>query len=348
MQEIPMKHRGKHILARNLLALAVTATLAGTAQVQAHHSAVAFDTSTEINMSGRVTKYSFRNPHIYLTIERQLENGATVETEVEAGAASVIGPLGFTRDAVQVGDFINVVGNPSKRDAQGLLLGRELYKEDGTYYPLNISSRAVTMQSDAVATSIAGTWFPPRTSFFGILGAVRNWPLTAKGQEYSAAMGDEPTPQKDCIPLGEPALQAYPVANVFTVYDDRVEMFIDWLDSNRTIWLDGREHPPASETFLHGHSVGHFDGNALVVDSTNFTFNPIGFSTLLASGEGKHLTERFELTADGKQMTYSGTAADPEYLTGTVEFSIMLEYRPEMQVSNESCNQEAAYKFLDD
>ena len=343
-----MKLPGKHTLVRNILAIAISSGLTGIVQVQAHHSAVAFDTTTEITMSGTVTEYSFRNPHVYLTIQRQLENGTTVETEVEAGAASVIGPLGFTRDAVSVGDFINVVGNPSKRDAQGLLLGRELYKADGTYYPLNISSRAVTMQSDAVATSIEGTWFPPRTSFFGILGAVRNWPLTEKGQAYTVSMGDAPTPQKDCIPLGEPALLAYPVANVITIYEDRVEMFIDWLDSNRTIWLDGREHPPASETFLHGHSVGHFEGNVLVADTTNFSFNPIGFSTLLASGEGKHLVERFELTEDGKQMSYSGTATDPEYLTETVEFRIMLEYRPEMEVSNEVCDQEAANRFLDD
>ena len=328
--------------------LALAAAMGAGGSVQAHHSAIAFDTTTEINMSGTVTEYSFRNPHVYLTIERQLEDGSTVETEIEAGAASVIGPLGFTRDAVQVGEHVNIVGNPSKRAPQGLLLGREMYKDDGTYYPLNISSRPVTSQSDAVATSIEGTWFAPRTSFFGILGAVRSWPLTETAQAYMAGMGDVPTPQKDCIPLGEPALLAYPVVNVIEVFDDRVEMHIDWLDSERVIWLDGRDHPPASETFLHGHSVGHFEGNVLVADSSNFSFNPIGFTTTLASGAGKHLVERFELSADGRQMIYSGTAEDPEYLSEAVEFSIALEYRPEMQVSNETCNVEAATRFLDD
>lgn len=333
-----------NVLSRNILAAAIAVSCM---PAHAHHSAAAFNTDAEVTVTGVVTQYSFRNPHVYLTMEVTKEDGRKVSTEVEAGAASVIGPLGFTRDSVKVGDVVTVHGNPGRRDPDGLLLGRELYKQDGTYYPLNISSRATNSQSDAVATSIEGTWFAPRTSFFAFLGSQAQWGITEAGQA-AVSVATSATPQKDCIPIGEPAVMFYPVATVIDVMDDRVEIFIDWLDSKRTIWLDGREHPPASETFQHGHSVGRFEGKALVFESTNFTPNLIGFSMSLPSGAGKRLTERLELSADGKQLIYSGTMEDPEFLTEPYDFRGTLEYRPEMELSNEVCDLEAAQRFLDD
>lgn len=312
-----------------------------------HHSAAAFNTDVEKTITGTVTEYSFRNPHVYLTLSVKKEDGTTVTTEVEAGAGSVLSPLGFTRDAVKVGDVVTVHGNPGRRSPDELMLGRELYKSDGTYYPLNISSRSVYNESNAVATSIEGTWFPPRTSFFGFLGSANSWPVTEAGRAAMAS-ATSVTPQKDCQPIGEPALMVYPVAITIDVKDDRVDMKIDWLDSERTIWLDGREHPPASETSWHGHSVGHFEGKVLVVDTTNFSANPIGFTMGLPSGTGKHIVERFEVSADGKGMIYSGTMEDPEYLTAPVDWTSSWQYRPEMQHSNETCDLEAARRFLDD
>jgi hypothetical protein len=58
--------------------------------------------------------------------------------------------------------------------------------------------------------------------------------------------------------------------------------------------------------------------------------------------------ERFELSADGKSMVYSGTVEDPEYLKAQAKWSGTWQYRPEMQRSNEKCDLEAARKFLDD
>lgn len=337
-------------MSRSMFATLLGAAVAAacTTTVLAHHSAAAFNTDIEATIRGTVTEYSFRNPHVYMTLSVKKEDGSTVSTEVEAGAGSVLSPLGFTRDAIKVGDVVSVVGNPAKREPDKLFLGRELYREDGTYFPLNISSRSVYNESNAVATSIAGTWFPPRTSFFGFLGGQQKWALTDAGKAAAQQSASLPTPQKDCQPIGEPALLFYPVANVIEVFSDRVEMHIDWLDSERTIWLDGRAHPPASETFPHGHSIGHFEGTTLVVDSTNFAPNPIGFSTSLPSGTGKHLIERFTISEDGKSMVYSGTMEDPQYLSAPAQWSGTWQYRPEMQASNEKCDIEVAQKFLDD
>ncbi len=314
--------------------------------VMAHHSAAAFNTDVESTIMGTVTEYRFGNPHVYMKLDVKKADGTTVTSEVEAGAGSVLSPLGFTRDAVKVGDKVSIVGNASKKDGEKLFLGKELYKEDGTYYPMYIGSRSIYKETDAKATSIGGTWFSPRTSFFAFLGGQRGWQVTDAGKDAIAKSASLPTPQKDCLPIGEPALMFYPVATVIDVKKDRVDMHVDWLDSERTIWLDGRAHPAATESFPHGHSVGHFEGTTLVVDSTNFKANPIGLSTSLPSSTGKHLTERFAISEDGKGMVYSGKVEDPEYLKAPLEWSGTWLYRPGMKTSNEKCDIKTAQKFL--
>jgi hypothetical protein len=322
--------------------------LACATSLFAHHSAAAYDTQKEVRITGTVKEYKFRNPHVYMTLEIKKADGSTALTEVEAGAASVLGPLGFTKDSVAVGDVVTVAGNPNRLNPDGSVLGKDLYKRDGTYFPLNIASRSVYATNNEIAKSIAGTWFPPRTEFNAFLGGAGKWPVTEKGKAAMAVVDPKSTTQKDCVPIGAPALMFYPVANTITVEKDRVVMKVDWMGSDRTIYLDGRKHPPATETSLHGHSIGHWEGDTLVAETTNFKEHPMGLSMSLPSSTQKKLIERFRLGPDGKTLLYSGVIEDPVYLTKPVEWSGHWEYRPNMQHSNEKCDLELARKFLRD
>jgi len=313
--------------------------------VFAHHSAAAYDTQKEVKVTGTIATYSFKNPHVYMTMQVRRADGSTSVMEVEAGAASVLNPLGFTKDSVKVGDVVTITGNPARNSPDKSILGKDLFKSDGTYYPLNIASRSIYAGKNDVATSIAGTWFSPRTEFNAFLGGARNWPVTDKGRSAMAVVDPKATTQKDCIPIGAPALMFYPVATTITVQGDRVVMKVDWMDSERTVYLDGRK-PAANQTSLLGHSVGHWEGKTLVVETTNFKEHPMGLSTSLPSSPQKHLTERFSLSPDGKNLVYSGVVEDPVYLTKPVEWSGKWEYRPGMPHSNQKCDLEVARKFL--
>ena len=328
--------------------LACSMSLAVAAPALAHHSAAAFNTQQEVKVTGTVTEYKFRNPHVYMNVQVKKADGSAVAMEVEAGAASVLNPLGFNKDSVAVGDVVTIAGNPARNNPDKLMLGKDLYKRDGTYYPLNIASRSIYTARNEIATSIAGTWFSPRTEFNAFLGGARNWPVTDKGKAAMAIVDPKATTQKDCIPIGAPALMFYPVADTITVQRDRVVMKVDWMDSERIIYLDGRKHPPASETSLHGHSVGRWEGKTLIVETTNFKEHQMGLSTSLPSSTGKRLTERFGLTQDGKSLIYSGVIEDPVYLSKPVEWSGQWMYRPNMPHSNEKCNLDVARKFLRD
>jgi hypothetical protein len=316
--------------------------------VLAHHSAAAFDTQQEVKATGKVTAFTFRNPHVYMTLLVKKADGSTGVLEVEAGAASVLNPLGFNKDSIAVGDMVTIVGNPARAKPDTLMLGKDLYKGDGAYYPLNIASRSVYAGRNEVAKTIAGTWFSPWNEFNAFNGAARDWPLTEAGKAALARFDPKATPQRDCIPVGVPTLMFYPVADTITVQRDRVVMKVDWMDSERTIFLDGRKHPPASETFLHGHSVGRWDGDTLVAETTNFKEHPIGLSTSLPGSSRKRVTERFRLGQDGKSLNYSGVIEDPVYLARPVEWSGQWQYRPNMPHSNEKCDLTIAHRYLGD
>ena len=329
------------------VALAGSLSLSATPAL-AHHSAAAFNTQQEVKTTGTATAYRFANPHVYITVQTKKADGSTVALEVEAGAASVLNGLGFNRNSIAVGDVVTIVGNPARSRPDTLMLGKDLYKRDGTYYPLNINSRTIYAARSDVASSIAGTWFSPNTEFYGFMATASKWPMTEKGTAARAAVDPRATTQKDCIPIGAPALMFYPVANTITVQRDRVVMKVDWMETERTIFLDGRRHPPASDTFLHGHSVGRWEGDTLVVETTNFKDHPMGLSTTLPSSAQKRLVERFRLSEDRKSLSYSGVIEDPVYLARPVEWTGRWEYRPNMPHSNEKCDVEVARRFLGD
>jgi hypothetical protein len=324
-------------------------SLALAASALAHHSAAAYDTRKEVKVTGTVVQYRFANPHVYLTLQVKKDDGSMATVEVEAGAASVLNGLGFTKDSVAKGEVVTVVGNPERARPDAFVLGRELYKRDGTYVPLNIASRSIyeSRNANATATTIAGTWFSPRSEFTGFLGGAGRWTLTDKGRAASTG-ADERTKSalKDCIPVGAPTLMFYPVATTITVQRDRVVMDVDWMDSERVVYLDGRAHPPATQTFLQGHSVGRWEGKTLVVETTNFKDHPMGLSMSMPGSTQKKLTERFVVNDDGKSLIYSGVMEDPVYLAKPVEWSGKLEYRPTMKHSNQKCDVEVARKFL--
>jgi len=74
----------------------------------------------------------------------------------------------------------------------------------------------------------------------------------------------------------------------------------------RVIPTDGRPHVPQNIRFLRGDSVGHWEGDTLVIETTNFT-NRTPFR---GSSEKLHLIERFSRAADNTLM-YTFTVEDP-------------------------------------
>ena len=107
------------------------------------------------------------------------------------------------------------------------------------------------------------------------------------------------------------------------------EAIINYEHANifRHIWMDGRRHPPATDVSYHGHSIGHWDGDDLVVNTRNYPFDPDGLDDHLhfPTSELKHITERYSVSgpdADGlSRMTITITIEDPVFLTEPFTFT---------------------------
>lgn len=85
---------------------------------------------------------------------------------------------------------------------------------------------------------------------------------------------------------------------------------------DRTIWTDGRPLPPPGDVAYYGHSVGRYEGNDLIVETANFTFDPNGldYQLQVPSSWAKRVTERYSLIeTDRLRMVL--TVEDPVFLT---------------------------------
>jgi len=85
-----------------------------------------------------------------------------------------------------------------------------------------------------------------------------------------------------------------------------VVVITEMIHSARIIPLDGRSHLGTNLQQLIGDSRGHWEGNTLVVDTTNFTDK----TAFRGSGDKLHVTERFTRT-DADSIRYEFTVDDP-------------------------------------
>jgi hypothetical protein len=91
-----------------------------------------------------------------------------------------------------------------------------------------------------------------------------------------------------------------------------VAVISEMIHDVRIIPTDGSPHLPSNVRLWLGDPRGHWEGNTLVVDSTNFTDK----TNFRGSGENLHLVERFTRTGP-ESMTYEFTVDDPASFTKT-------------------------------
>jgi len=104
----------------------------------------------------------------------------------------------------------------------------------------------------------------------------------------------------------------------------------------RTIPVDGSAHLPSKIRLLHGDSRARWDGNTLVIDTTNFT-QKMDFR---GSRENLHLVERLTRGRENR-ITYRVTVEDPTTWTRPWTFDVPWERMPERlnQVFESTCHE---------
>jgi hypothetical protein len=106
----------------------------------------------------------------------------------------------------------------------------------------------------------------------------------------------------------------------------------------RTIYMDGRTHPATLEPSYYGHSIGWWDGDTLVVDTTGFNESFWIDRRGTPHTEKLRLLERFT-RSDSLTMKYEFTLDDPGALTAPWKNAFNLRWEDGTELFEYVCQQ---------
>lgn len=99
---------------RLALLAGVAAALTMTIPAGAHHSAAMFDFEQEVRLEGTVTRFDYINPHSWLYVNVENDDGTMTEWGFELGAPPLLRRQGISPRFWETGDQIVLRTNPLK------------------------------------------------------------------------------------------------------------------------------------------------------------------------------------------------------------------------------------------
>ena len=195
---------------------------------------------------------------------------------------------------------------------------------------------------DTVVLDDTGAPEFPRMDFGGLK-------LTAAALAHAESWRpeDEMTLQRVCQP---PSI-VYSVQGPFPFEIDQTRDLIvfryEYYDQVRLIFLDGRGHPGADAPHTKmGHSIGRWEDDELVVDTTHIAPSTITNNGLDHSAD-IHMVERYKLSPDGKALLATQWFEDPAVLDNNGARFIRWDKRPGQYVLPYECDPSFALEYAE-
>jgi hypothetical protein len=112
-----MKNRMMQAAVRGLAIVSLIA--GGTNLASAHHSAAAFDSSQQKEITGTVKKFDYSNPHTWVWLDVPNEQGGVDTWGVEGMSPNFLNRRGWTRMTLKPGDKLTITVRPMKNGEKG-------------------------------------------------------------------------------------------------------------------------------------------------------------------------------------------------------------------------------------
>jgi hypothetical protein len=149
-------------------------------------------------------------------------------------------------------------------------------------------------------------------------------------REYGFSLGEH------CLPPGLPDAVGQPYPVQFLQTPNLIVLLYEAHHVFRVIQTDGQSHPADLDPTWMGNSVGHWEGDTLVVDV-------IGFNDKTAVGDYRHTTayhvvERYRRTAYD-QISYEATIEDPNVFAQPWKEVATFHLHPEWQIQEYVCEE---------
>jgi hypothetical protein len=257
-----------------LTALGAMLLSAAPPSVFAHHSfAPHFDASKPVEITGPITQFEQRNPHAYLHVAAVDENGRTREYVCESHGVTQLSRNGITPAMLSVGTTVTLTGSQARNDPYMCFFNTVGFA-DGTVLDVN-GTRTPRPVDDAPIRrdSLFGHWLlaPANRSTSGPQPMIDF--LTDAGERAVAAYDpfvDDPTFR--CDPVAIRRVWFAPGTPLAIERDgNRIILRHEWMDVERIVDLDRSDHPSDGPRTSLGHSIGHFEGDTLVIETANYS-----------------------------------------------------------------------------
>jgi hypothetical protein len=325
-----------------LLALAATAILGGPAS--AHHSQAMFDTTREVLFEGTIVRFDWVNPHMYLIIETRGPDGKALRVEGEGVAITQARADGLKRDALRPGMRVVMRANPNRGGPGKQVRILDVTTQDGGIHPFYAaSSRDLTLKP---ANSLAGRWAPSRQALGAAFGAMAGWPLTPEARAAQKKLAADGLCYVEPIPF----LAVLDEMRSIEIGKDEVVMRFDNSGDLVVRRIRMNAAPPANaKPSRHGHSVGRWEGDTLVIETIGYEPDPSGLGMNTPSSARKRTVERLMPTEARTRLRYEITVEDPVYLTKPATLSQQWDHRPDLDFSprSEACDDKVAARYRD-
>ena len=170
---------------------------------------------------------------------------------------------------------------------------------------------------------LTGTWFidlgSPNSWRFGphpptaklTRAAQAHFDAARKAQSEGKACGDD---IGQCWPAGVPLImtRVWPVAMI--QLPTAIYMVSGFMNSTRIVYLDGRPHsdPDIVVRSFNGESIGRWEANTLVVDTTYFVNDHHWIDSGVPASDALRIVERIRLINNGATLEIEHTLTDPK------------------------------------
>jgi hypothetical protein len=224
-------------------------------------------------------------------------------------------------------------------------------------------SSAAKTHSAGQTPDLSGVWMqerPPATAlqYWVYEFNVEEPPMTAWGEaQYKAtksSFGERSYPiaetndpvYNSCFPPGVPRVYVHPFPFQILQAPGEVIMLYEYDSMRRQIYTDGRAHDTNLGPSWMGDSIGHWEKDTLVVDTTNFNertwIDRIGHP----HSDALHLTERMR-RIDHNHLTIDITIEDPKAYTKPWTAHLALLLRPKWRLEEQFCEEGESFQELD-
>lgn len=178
-------------------------------------------------------------------------------------------------------------------------------------------------------------------------GEVSFQPWAAALYKHRVESNGKDDPQARCVLSGVPREDVVPYPfKIMNTTNREIVILYEALHSYRQIFMDGRSLPKDPNPSWMGYSIGHWEGDTLVVESAGF----VGDNWLDNNGhpgtESLHLTERFH-RRDFGHIDLRVTVDDPKAYTKPWSVNLQLTADPDTELIEYVCDEdEKDYKHL--